>query len=381
MTAATHRLLLGAVAALLALPPTTMAAGDPLKADLVFSNLTGADQLCLRDGTGEYVCGDLAEGAAGARAIATGDVNGDGALDVVLGRGPDQLNRLCRGDGAGSFTCSDIGTIPATTSAIALGDLNGDGTLDAVFGTGAHQRSQVCLGDGTGKFACDEIDSVGGETHAVAIGDVNGDGAPDIVFAREGTPSQVCLGDGTGAFTCTAISPNAEDTFGIALGDVNHDGKLDAVLANVERMPDRANPQHNRVCLGDGAGHFDCHDVSTGSYRSTAVALGDLDRDGNLDAVFANTNQGSSQACFGDGHGDFDCRRIDPKDSSSSGLALVDLDGNRTLDIVFASAIVHRGEHNRACLGDGHGAFDCRDITADLFDSSGVATGKLTPPR
>ncbi len=381
MTATTHRLLLGAVAALLALPPTTMAAGDPLKVDLIFSNSTGADQLCLRDGTGEYVCGDLAEGSTGARAVAAGDVDGDGALDVVLALGPDRLNRVCRGDGAGSFTCSDIGTRPTTTGAIALGDLNGDGTLDAVFGNGANQRNQVCLGDGAGNFSCGEMDSDGGETHAIAIGDVNGDGSPDIVFARAGSPSQVCLGDGAGAFTCAAISPNTDDTFGVALGDVNHDGKLDAVLANVERMPDRQNPQHNRVCLGDGAGHFACHDMNADSYRSTAVALGDLDRDGNLDAVFANTNQGSSQACFGDGHGDFDCRRVDSQASSSSGVVLVDLDGNRTLDIVFSSAIVQRREPNRACLGDGHGAFDCRNITTDLFDSSGVTTGQFTPSR
>ncbi len=381
MTATAHRLLLGAIAALLSLSPTAMAAGDPLKVDLIFSNSTGADQLCLRDGTGEYVCGDLAEGSAGARAVAAGDVDGDGALDVVLGLGPDRLNRLCRGDGAGSFTCSDIGTLPATTGAIALGDLNGDGTLDAVFGNAANQRSQVCLGDGAGKFACSEIDSTGGETHAVAIGDVNGDGSPDILFAREGTPSQVCLGDGTGTFTCAAISPNSDDTFGIALGDVNHDGKLDAVLANVERMPDRDNPQHNRVCLGDGAGRFDCHDVGTASYRSAAVALGDLDRDGNLDAVFANTNQQASQACFGDGHGEFDCRRVDSQDSSSSGVVLVDLDGNKTLDIVFSSAVLDRGEHNRACLGDGHGVFDCRNITRDVFDGSDVTTGTFTPPR
>jgi len=379
MLAAMHRILLPGLAVLLALPPTA-SAGD-LTVDLVFSNFSGAAQLCLRDGRAKYACGDLAADTDDARAVAVGDVNGDGALDVVLGFGPDRLNRLCRGDGAGSFTCADIGSIPATTGAIALADLNGDGKLDAIFGTGANQLNQVCLGNGSGGFTCGEIGDEPGDTRAIAVGDVNGDGKPDIVFARAGAPSQVCLGDGSGAFSCAPISPRPDDTLGVALGDVNHDGKLDVVLANVERLPNE-NSQHNRVCLGNGMGTFDCHEIDAVSHRSVAVALGDLDRDGNLDAVFASTNQGSALACFGDGHGDFDCRPVDAaRATSSNGVAVVDLDGNGTLDIVFASAIVHRGEPNRACLGGGNGSFDCRNVTDDLFDSSGVATGTFTPAR
>ena len=61
-------------------------------------------------------------------------------------------------------------------------------------------------------------------------------------------------------------------------------------------------------------------------------------------------------------------------------VALADLDGNETLDIVFASAVTHRGEPNRMCLGDGEGRFECRNVSGDLLDSSGVAVGQLTPP-
>ncbi len=41
----------------------------------------------------------------------------------------------------------------------------------------------------------------------------------------------------------------------MALGDVNGDTKVDAVFANQN--------QPNRVCLGDGAGGFTCSDVSS----------------------------------------------------------------------------------------------------------------------
>ena len=64
------------------------------------------------------------------------------------------------------------------------------------------------------------------------------------------------------------------------MGDVNGDGDLDAVFANVAK---------NRLCWGDGSGSFFCGDVSSDSNTSRDVALGDVNGDGNLDAVFANT--------------------------------------------------------------------------------------------
>ena len=53
---------------------------------------------------------------------------------------------------------------------------------------------------------------------------------------------------------------------GVALGGLDGDGNLDAVFANVG--------QRNRVCLGAGAGGFtSCSDVSTDSNSSFGVAL------------------------------------------------------------------------------------------------------------
>ena len=46
------------------------------------------------------------------------------------------------------------------------------------------------------------------------------------------------------------------------------------------------NSQHNQVCLGDGRGRFTCADISPHSFNSFAVALGDLNGDRHLDALF-----------------------------------------------------------------------------------------------
>ena len=51
------------------------------------------------------------------------------------------------------------------------------------------------------------------------------------------------------------------------------------------------------MCLGDGDGGFTCSDVSTDSTRNTGVALGDVNNDTFLDAVFATL--GRNRVCLG----------------------------------------------------------------------------------
>ncbi|MBW2258370.1 MAG: VCBS repeat-containing protein [Deltaproteobacteria bacterium] len=52
------------------------------------------------------------------------------------------------------------------------------------------------------------------------------------------------------------------------MGDIDGDGDLDAVFANCAGR--------NRFCAGDGSGGFTCTDVSTDTNLGCDVALGDL---------------------------------------------------------------------------------------------------------
>ena len=136
----------------------------------------------------------------------------------------------------------------------------------------------------------------------VARGDLDGDGNLDAVFANTNVqPNRVCLGNGTGGFiSCSNVSTDTNNSLGMALGFVDADSDLDAVFANAV-FP----TQPNRVCLGDGAGGFtSCSNVSTDT-NGLSVALGFVDGDSNLDAVFANSLGSPNRVCLGDGAGGF----------------------------------------------------------------------------
>ncbi len=139
---------------------------------------------------------------------------------------------------------------------------------------------------------------------------------------------------------------DAGDSRGVALGDVDGDGDLDAVVT--------CDSSPNRVWL-NGEGQFvagapfgDSEDVSRG------VALGDLDGDGDPDVVVAHLGR-CNEVYLNDGEGVFNEKRKAMEGASNMSLAvgLADLDGDGDLDAFVANY----GQSNQVWLNDGAGEF------------------------
>jgi hypothetical protein len=91
-----------------------------------------------------------------------------------------------------------VGTQPY---AVAEGDFNGDGHLDLVTANDGSNTVSVLLGRGDGTFAPQVTYPVGNSPLSVAVGDFTGDGHLDLAVANDGSDTvSVLLGRGDGTF-------------------------------------------------------------------------------------------------------------------------------------------------------------------------------------
>jgi VCBS repeat protein/List-Bact-rpt repeat protein/FG-GAP repeat protein len=338
--------------------PVAVARGDlnkDGKLDLVVAN-TDDDSISvfLGDGTGGFVkaAGSPFATDLGPFALALGDLNGDGKLDLVVVNSIGDSISIFLGDGLGGFAeaaGSPFGT-GQSPAALALGDVNRDGKLDVIVVNSSDDTVSVFLGNGLGGFSTKTdfpTGPAGGFPAALALVDVNGDFFLDLVIANGLTETvSVLRGDGTGHFTQVPGSPFPTGAGGgsapsaIAAADLNGDGKVDVVLANI--LGDTIS-----VMLGAGDGTFVAPGggatfmFATGAAPS-AVALADVNGDGKLDAIVTNMLSSSVSVFPGDGLGGFGARVDFATGGGAVGtgavaVAVGDVNGDGRLDLVVAN--------------------------------------------
>jgi len=257
--------------------------------DACVGNYGQGNTVWLNDGAGTFSDSGQSLDSSDTYAVALGDVDGDGDLDAVTGNDVGQANRVWLNDGAGTFSYSGRSLGFRDTRGIALGDLDGDGDLDGFAGNSDGQANQVWLNDGAGHFSDSGQRLGSSDTYAVALGDLDSDGDFDVLVGNmNGEADEVWLNDGVGTFGDSGQRLGSSATWAVALGDVDADSDLDAVVGNV-RFGD-ALDQPNWVWLNDGTGTFGGGGQSLGTWDTLAVALGDADGDGDLDALLGNSN-------------------------------------------------------------------------------------------
>ena len=288
----------------------------------------------------------------------------------------------------GSSTCSELATVsfadkvsyPSGTKTYALftGDMNNDGLPDLVAANEMGDSVSVFLDDTAGLFhatgAQDSAFPTGDYPTGGALADFNRDGVLDVVTADyHGNSVTVLLGikgsngKGTGKLapkTTYPTVPGAE-TSNLAVGDVNKDGNLDVIATNPQKgsmslflgKPDGTLASEIEIPVG----------VTTMSFPYSA-AIGDFDGDGKNDVAIADLVTGPVIVKLGNGDGTFG----DDVAYATGGVGpfiiiTYDLNLDGKLDLVCAN----RGSDNVSVfIGRGDGTF-----RKPIVASTGMGTG------
>jgi hypothetical protein len=237
-------------------------------------------------------------------ALAAGDLDNDGDIDLVSGSESASYeilawrNTLIHRNVPDTqyYTGTSVGSSSSNVGEVAMADLDGDGDLDMVSGNAAGvltiwQNSGAPF-SGTWPAHLDLGTTYG--ISALAVGDIDGDGDLDIVTGETGAAPRLRIwwNDGTpfdGGWGVPSIvdDPYTEPVAALALGDLDHDGDLDIVSGSGQ---DTAKIIAWR---NDGTGWIRntvytlTYPIGANTYATTvnALALGDLDNDGDLDIV------------------------------------------------------------------------------------------------
>jgi hypothetical protein len=271
--------------------------GSTLDLLVVESGGTGHGTLGLYSGKGDgtfrksgtYPLGIESNG------VAVGDFNGDGRDDVaVVNKGAgDKTGSLMLffGKGDGTLGKSKIYKLPGTPLSITTGDLNGDGYLDIVVAKYSGQSVAVFLNDGKGNFGNPADYPTVGPSAAdnAVIADLNHDGIPDLVVACPGgIPGvNVFLGKGDGTFGIPSLYTAYYAPYGasaLVVADFNLDGNLD-IVSVINGDNEWSNPT---LFYGNGDGTFRSGiEVKTGNTGSVSSVTADFDNNGALDLAVA----------------------------------------------------------------------------------------------
>jgi len=289
---------------------------------------------------------DIGAVAAPIYAIAEGDLDHDGDPDLVTGLASGAIVMwINEGSPFGAlWTSADVGNCGDAVYALALGDLDHDGNPDLVSGCGGGAPFEVVAwrNDGTPFDTLWAHNDLGGADpiRSLAVGDLDNDGWLDVV---SGAVTGVISGwwNDTTPFsglwgTHPILGTTVDSADALALGDLDHDGDLDLVSGDANRFI--------KVWRNDGPPLTGSWFANTAGESKAAVhtlRLGDLDADGTLEIVsdveYPNSGDTGIAVWRGDAtpfDGTWPLTVIGSTTDVVNCLGVADLDRDGALDIV-----------------------------------------------
>lgn len=351
--------------------------------DLVATTTQSVDQtvVLLNDGHGAFETAGVYDTANNPFALDVGDVNGDGFPDVVVAVYTSGDYALLINAGDGTMQEAIITPIGDSPRDVRFCDTDLDGDLDLLVTTLGDDELRVLHNNGSGEFGAASRYGAGVEPYSIDLGDLDGDGFADVVAFDQANSfiddyAAVLLSDRAGGFRSDtrfgdltsrdivfAININNDGI--LDLGLIDHDAQqiqlfegrgdggfeLSAALPigfetrNPHAVDLTASGRDDLVILNEDLGMVSVilnpatpaqvqYSIEGLATRATQIKFGDLDGDGDTDAIMSLEGETLLGVFLNDGAGQLQLERSVDTDGHEGEVVLLDNNADGDLDIV-----------------------------------------------
>jgi len=236
-------------------------------------------------------------------------------------------------------------------------DLNSDKLKDLVIMSHGDELL-VYKNQGQRKFELKQsVKSVGHHPNGVRVIDVNGDGKPDqALTSNEGRSSfQRYTIDPDGSFFLADEHRVGLSVYSMEVGDLDKDGRIDAVMGTGPGgETDRV------VIVWDALGaHPDIQVIRTKFWRTLFPKIGDVNNDGAPDIVVMNADSFRLSVLINKGSRKFQQHDIKTPEGVAREVDLVDLNWDGTLDYLLPFGV---GKRALIIYNDGKGLMKSSEV-------------------
>ncbi|MGH1433616.1 MAG: FG-GAP-like repeat-containing protein [Lewinella sp.] len=228
------------------------------------------------------------------------DMDLDGDMDLVSCHGLDEMDWIAN-DGTGNFGDPiELERFAAYLRSVDTPDLNNDGFPDILYVVSSNSPTKQNVlwrpSTGGGQHDPPALITMGAyNMSAPEVADIDQDGLLDVVVGSDGSDALVWLRNEGAQFSQPRLLARRHNyrPSSIAVVDINNDGFPDILGGNV--IGDNSSYADFCFYLQDSDGNFTATPFfSTWFYNQRELQMVDMDKDGDLDMLWANSGTGSN---------------------------------------------------------------------------------------